>query len=209
MVIEDRLPSIDHFDSGKMKRIFFVILFVVSIIFPSRSLATKFDIWETGMSINEAVTLARQHDIPIARDGIVHGYKKFSPKLIDENFYKASALYYRTIISGRHSTVYLRLTGDSKFVREIEVRLFGIKDRELFTKEMVGILSRKYGGCKELRETVFRVYEWRPDKSSKILMRAWSAEASITYTDLKIKDYLEKQRIEKEKKSIKKDAEKF
>ena len=161
------------------------------------------------MSMNEVVSLARQHDIPIAGDGIVHGYKKFNPRLIDEKFYKASALYYTTNISSRNSTVYLRLTGDSKFVREIEVRLFGITDRELFRKEMVDILSKKYGPYKERWETVFRVYEWRPDKSSRILMRMWSAEASITYTDLKIKDYLEKQRIEKEKKSIKKDAEKF
>ena len=188
-----------------------VLIFSFSslVLFPSDSLAIRFDIWETGMSINEVVNLARQHDIPIASDAIVHGSKKFEPGLLNKEFYKASALYYKTNISGRDSTIYLRLTGDSKFVREIEVRLFGISDRELFTKEMVGILSKKYGRYKELRETVFRVYEWRPDKSSRILMRAWSAEASITYTDLKIKEYLEKQRIEKEKKSIKKDAEKF
>ena len=157
------------------------------------------------MSINEVVSLARQHDIPIASDAILHGNKKFEPRLINKEFYKASALYYKTNVSGRDSTVYLRLTGDSTFVREIEVRLFGIKDRELFVKEMVGILSKKYGRYKELRETVFRVYEWRPDKSSRILMRAWSAEASITYTDLKIKEYLEKQRVEKEKESLKKE----
>jgi len=192
-----------------MRRTFFVIPFVISIIFPATSLAIKFDIWETGMSINEVVILARQHDIPIASDGMLHGSKKFDPALLDKEFYKASALYYKSSISGRDSTVYLRLTGDSKFVREIEVRLFGIKDRELFVKEMVGILSKKYGRYKELRETVFRVYEWRPDKSSRILMRAWSAEASITYIDLKIREHLEKQRIEKEKKLIKKDEEKF
>jgi hypothetical protein len=192
-----------------MKRTFFVIPFLISIIFPATSSAIRFDIWETGMSINEVVSLARQHDIPIASDAIVHGSKKFDPGLINKEFYKASALYYKTNISGRDSTVYLRLTGDSKFVREIEVRLFGIKDRELFVKEMVGILSKKYGRYKELRETVFRAYEWRPDKSSRILMRAWSAEASITYSDLRIREYLEKQRIEKEKKLIKKDEEKF
>jgi hypothetical protein len=65
------------------------------------------------MSINEVVSLAFKHDIPIARDGIIHGSKKFNPKLINDNFYKASTLYYRTNISGRNSTVYLRLTGDS------------------------------------------------------------------------------------------------
>jgi hypothetical protein len=192
-----------------MKGCFLILSFSFVVLFPSDSLAIRFDIWETGMSINEVVSLARQHDIPIASDAIVHGSKKFEPGLLNKEFYKASALYYKTTISGRDSTVYLRLTGDSKFVREIEVRIFGIKDRELFVKEMVGILTKKYGRSKELREALFRVYEWRPDKSSRIQMRAWSAEASITYTDLKINDYLEKERIEKEKRSIKKDEEKF
>jgi hypothetical protein len=192
-----------------MKRCFLILSFSFLALFPSDSQAVRFDIWETGMSIGEVVSLARQHDIPIASDGIVHGSKKFEPGLLNKEFYKASALYHRTIISGRNSTVYLRLTSDSKFVREIEVRLFGITDRELFTKEMADLLSKKYGPYEERWETVFRVYEWRPDKSSRIQMRAWGAEASITYTDLKIKEYLEKERIEKEKKSIKKDAEKF
>jgi hypothetical protein len=189
---------------------FFVILSIsILVLSPSDSRAIRFDIWETGMSIHEVVSLAFKHDIPISRDGIIHGSKKFNPKLINENFYKASTLYYRTNISGRNSTVYLRLTGDSQFVREIEVRLFGISDRELFTKEMLGILSKKYGPFKERWETVFKVYEWTPEKSSRILMRAWATEASITYTDLKIKEYSEEQRIEKEKESIQKDAEKF
>jgi hypothetical protein len=192
-----------------MKGWVLIFSFSFLILFASDSLAIKFDIWETGMSINEVVSLARQRDIPIASDGIVHGRKKFDPALLNKEFYKGSSLYYKTNILGRDSTVYLRLTGDSEFVREIEVRLFGISDRELFTKEMLGILSKKYGRYKELRETVFRIYEWRPDKSSRILMRAWGAEASITYTDLKIKEYLERERIEKEKKSITKDAEKF
>jgi hypothetical protein len=74
---------------------------------------------------------------------------------------------------------------------------------------MLSILGRKYGPYKERWETVFRVYEWSPENSSRILMQVWGTEASIIYRDLKIKEYLEKQRIEKEKKTIRKDADKF
>ncbi len=188
-----------------------VLIFLLAglITFPGVSLGITFDIWETGMSINEVVGLARQHDIPIARDGVIHAYKKFDGKLIDDNFYKASTLYYRTNLSGRDSIVYLRLTDDSKFVREIEVRLFGINNRELFTEEMIKILSQKYGSYKEVTETVFRFYQWRPDKHSQVRMRVFGPEASIIYTDLRIKEHFENQRREKERKSIKKDAEKF
>jgi hypothetical protein len=179
------------------------------ITFPGVSFGITFDIWETGMSINEVVGLARKHDIPIMRDGIIAIREKFDPKLIDEKFYKASMIYYRTIISGQNSIVYLKLTNDPKFVYEIEVKWFGIKDKELFTEEMLGILSQKYGPYNERKELIFQPYEWRPDQYSQVLMRVWGAESFITYTDLRIKGYLENQRREKEKKSIKKDAVKF
>jgi hypothetical protein len=192
-----------------MKNWGLVFLLGALLMFPAVSFGITFDIWETGMSINEVVGLARKHDIPIARENIYHGSKKFDPKLIDDNFYKATVLYYRTTISGRNSIVYLRLTDDPKFIAEIDVKLLGITDRELFTKEMLEILSRKYGSYKEVTETVFRFYQWRPDKYSQVRMRVFGPEASIIYTDLRIKDLLENQRIEKERKSIKKDAGKF
>ena len=192
-----------------MKSSVLVFLLAALLIFPGVSFGLTFDIWETGMGINEVVSLARQHDIPIARDGLIHGYKKFDPKLIDDHFYKASTLYYRTNLSGRDSIVYLRLTDDPKFVREIEVRLFGITNKELFTEEMLGILSQKYGPHKEVKEIVFKGYEWRPDKYSQILMRFFGYEASIRYTDLRIKEHFEDQGREKERKLIKKDSDKF
>jgi hypothetical protein len=197
------------FLSGCMKNLVLIFSAVALGIIPSVSFAITFDIWETGMSINEVVGLAKEHDIPIMREGIIAIRNKFDPKLIDDNFYKASTLYYRTDISGRNSIVYLRLTDDPKFISEIEVRLFGITNRDLFTKEMLGILNPKYGSYKEIIETVFRVYEWRPEKYSQVRMRVFGSEASIIYTDLRIKEHFEDQRREKEKKSIKKDSDKF
>jgi hypothetical protein len=132
-----------------MNKFLGIFSFVVLIAPPTLSFGITFDIWETGMSVNEVVALARQHDIPIARENIYHVSKRFDPKLIDDNFYKASVLYYRTTISGRNSIVYLRLTDDPKFIAEIDVKLFGITDGELFTKEMLGILNQKYGRYKE------------------------------------------------------------
>lgn len=192
-----------------MKSWVLVLLLGTLLMFPADSFGITFDIWKTGMSINEVVGLARKHDIPIARDGIIHGSKNFDPRLIDDSFYKAPVLYYSATISGRNSIVYLRLTDDPKFIAEIDVKLFGITDRELFTEEMLGILKQRYGRYKERKELVFQVYEWRPDQFSQILMKVFGPEASIIYTDLRIKELLENQRREKERKSIKKDAGKF
>jgi hypothetical protein len=176
---------------------------------PGVSSAMQFDIWETGMSIQEVVGLARKHDLPIAREGLIPGSKRFDPKLINEEFYKASAVHYRTTISGRSSIVYLRMTEDSKFVREIEVKLFGIANRESFTEEILGILDRKYGRHEEGKESLFTFYQWKPDQHSQVRMRIWATEASIIYRDLRIKGYHEEQKSEKEKGTIRKDAPKF
>jgi hypothetical protein len=204
-----RVSGLHYSQVTRMKNFLGIFFFVLLIVSPTFSFGITFDIWETGMSINEVVGLARQHDIPIARESVYHASKGFDPKLIDDKFYKASVLYYRTTISGRSSIVYLRLTDDPKFIAEIDVRLLGITDRELFIKEMLGILMQKYGRYKERKEPVFQVYEWRPDQFSQIWMKVFGPEASIIYTDLRIKELLENQRREKERKSIKKDAGKF
>jgi hypothetical protein len=192
-----------------MRKFAFISLLITLTTFPTTSSAIKFDIWETGMSINEVVNLAFKHDIPIAREGIIHGRKKFDPKLIEDNFYKASSLYYNTNISGHQTVVYLRLTNDSKFVREIEVRLFGIKNREDFRQEMIKILSQKYGQHQEVQGFGFKAHQWKPDPTSQVLMRDSAAEIVILYTDLKIKEAQEEERRQKDIGKIRKDEKKF
>jgi hypothetical protein len=192
-----------------MKSFISLCCLVSLLLLPFVAFGVSFDFWETGMSINEVIRVAQEHDLPIARENVIHARTRFDPKLIDDKFYKASAVYYRSNLSGRSATVYLRFTDDPKFIREIEVRLHGINDRELFTKEMLGILSKKYGSYRELKELFYKSYEWMPDANSQILMRVDSVGASIVYTDLKIKKDFEDRRREKEIKSIKKDEEKY
>jgi hypothetical protein len=187
-----------------------VLLFLMALISaPSISFAVSFDCWETGMSINEVVRVAQEHDMPIARDSVIHARKKFDPKLIDDKFYKASAVYYRTTLSGRNAAVYLLFTDEPKFVREIVVRVHRITDRQIFTEEMIGILRAKYGSYREKQGLFDRAYEWLPDSSSRIVLRVGSGEASITYSDLKINKDFEDRRRQKEKGSIRKDAGKY
>ena len=54
-----------------MKGWVLILSFSLLALLPSDSSAIKFDIWETGMNIDEVVGLAREHDIPIMRDGII------------------------------------------------------------------------------------------------------------------------------------------
>ncbi len=56
----------------RMKNFLGIFCLAVLIVSPTLSFGITFDIWETGMSISEVVGVARNHDIPIARDGIIH-----------------------------------------------------------------------------------------------------------------------------------------
>jgi len=62
-----------------------VLLLMMFILIPSAGWAVTFDIWETGISINEIVSLASNHDIPIMRSGIVAIREHFDPKLVEWN----------------------------------------------------------------------------------------------------------------------------
>lgn len=203
------MSGLHYLHGMKMKGFLGIFYLILLVALPTFSFAVSFDCWRTGMSINEVVRVAQEHDIPLAREGLIHTRKGFDSKLIDDKFYKASTVYYRTKLSGRAVTIYLRFTDDPKFVREIEVRFHSIKDKEIFTKEMLSILSKKYGSYKNLGGLFDKSYKWRPDQYSQILMRVGGAGASIFYTDLRIKKDFEEQRRKEEIESINKDAGKY
>ena len=172
----------------RMKHLLSLMVLVSLALSPGNALAVKFDMWETGMDIDEIVSVARKYNIPIARSGFVHGYSKFDQRLLDEPFFKASVLEYRTKIGQYGSKIYLRLGNQPKRLYEIEVGIYEIKNRDEFMKEMVGILTQKYGSYRERKDGVLQYFEWKPGENSRITFRMSSTEASVFYTDLKIKE---------------------
>ena len=171
----------------RVKPLLSLMVLLSLALFPGDGLAVKFDMWETGMDINEVASVARTYNLPIARKGHVHSYTKFEPKLVDEQFFKASVLEYRTKIGQFSSKIYLRMSDQPKRLYEIEVGIYGIKNRDEFVKEMVGILTQKYGSYREREEGALRYFEWKPEERARITFRMSAAEASVFYTDLKIK----------------------
>ena len=170
-----------------MKHLLSVMVLVSLALSPGNGLAVKFDMWETGMDMNEVVSVAKKYNLPIARKGHVHSYSKFDQKLVDEQFFKASVLEYRTRVGQFSSKIYLRMSDQAKRLYEIEVGMYGIKNRDEFMKEMVGILTQKYGSYREREEGALQYFEWKPEERARITFRMRSTEASVFYTDLKIK----------------------
>jgi hypothetical protein len=191
-----------------MKKIFIVIAGLI-LCLTGTSSAVRFDMWETGIDINEVVAVARKHNIPIARSSVIHTYSGFEQKLIDDKFFKAPVLEYQTRIGELGSKIYLRLSDQPRQVYEIEVGIYGIKDREQFLEEMLGILKQKYGPYRERKEIVYYYFEWNPDKTSQITLRMSSGQASVFYTDPRMKQVVEAKKKGKEIDAMRKDGKKF
>lgn len=191
------------------KGLFLLMVLVSLVLSPGNAAAVRFDMWETGMDINEIVSIARNHNIPISRTGIVHGYSKFDQKLLDDQFFKATVLEYRTRVGEYGSRVFLKLSDQPKQLYEIEVGIYGIRHRDEFLKEMLGVLRQKYGPYKERKEIVFTYFEWKPDERSQITLRMSSGEAWVFYTDPKMKEVVDTRRKEKEIDAIRKGGKKF
>lgn len=101
------------------------------------------------------------------------------------------------------------MSDQPKQLYEIEVGVYGIKHRDEFLKEMVGILRQKYGAYKERKEIVFTYFEWKPDKDSQIILRMSSGEASVFYTDPRMKEVVETRRKQEEIDAMRKGGKKF
>lgn len=71
---------------------------------------------------------------------------------------------------------------------------------------MIGILKQKYGSYRERRDWVFHYFDWKPDTSSQITLRIRHMEASVFYTDLRMKETMETRRKEKEIGAIRKEG---
>ena len=87
--------------------------------------------------------------------------------------------------------------------------IYGIKDREQFLEEMLGILKQKYGSYRERKEFVCHYFEWNLDNTSRITLRMSSGQASVFYTDPRMKQVVEAKKKEKEVDAIRKDGKKF
>ncbi|NPA94759.1 MAG: hypothetical protein GXO58_04955 [Thermodesulfobacteria bacterium] len=145
----------------------------------------KFDIWQSGMDVEEIILTARQHDIPLLNYGIISISKRFNP-VIYKYAKKTTHFYYRTKILGRHATVDLFLTPRSKVLHTLSVSFNGLLAGQ--TKEMTdrlsGILSSKYGPVRKIdRQLFWQIRTWQPNSRISVELKWVTGSLTVTYKD--------------------------
>ena len=172
------------------------------------ALAVGFDVWNTGMTLSEAVETARVNNVPLTKTGVISKDSGFNQRYINEYFWKAASVGYITKLLGVDSTVTMKISPEPpRIIYEIEIMMAGAINKKKLYPELINMLSEKYGPPNEMKRSLKKVYQWTPNESDQIMLKLFSAPI-LTYTDLSYKKTQGGYRYQNEK-EIKKDADKF
>lgn len=191
--------------------------FASAIIFFLLSPATvngfQFDSWTSGISVREAMAIARDKDIPILKEGIVSINKHFNPDVMK---YVATAheFYYNADLLGEHAKVNLTFTPESKFLSRVKIQWSPpFKDRS-FRIKLFQLLTDKYGtDAKKDKQLFFKTFSWKIDNTNRVSTRTGRSAILVEYVDLiahgQEQKELKKRQQEIWRQSKDKDASKF
>jgi len=158
-----------------------LIFFLLS---PATVSAFQFDSWRSGISVREAMAIARDKDIPIVKDGIISVNKHFDPNVM-KYADTAYEFYYNTDLLGEHAKVYLIFTPESKFLSTIKIQWNApFKDRSFQTK-LFQLLTGKYGNyARKERQIFYETSTWTIDKTNRVSMRTGGNAIVAEYVDM-------------------------
>lgn len=170
-----------------------LFLLTITVLLTSvwSSWAISFDIWETGLSRQEVVSLARQYNIPLAKNRVQANAKAFDARLVageTDNFY-----YYTNLLE-HPAIVNMRLSPQrdnyGQFLYEIDIQ-FSKRDLRPF---LVKLLEDKYGPGSKKFDMIRKILVWRPEQDSDVTLITTPALLQLVYTDTKIKAFADKLR---------------
>ncbi|MCP3928014.1 MAG: hypothetical protein GY705_02800 [Bacteroidetes bacterium] len=147
-----------------------------------------FDVWKSGMDIEEILSTSRRYDVPLHKSGIISINKKFNPNTSSKYAKTATHYYYKTKLLGKHAKVDLFLTHSSKKLHTLTIDWHGMANKNNssgFEKEITYMLSTKYGTPKKQAPQIFgRAKKWIPSAKITIDLKMTSGNYVLTYRDI-------------------------
>jgi hypothetical protein len=170
-----------------------------------------FDGWQSGMNIGEILAVAKRHDIPLHKDGIISINKKFNPVTSSKYAKTATQYYYNTKLLGKYAKVDLFLTPYSKRLHTLSINWHGMankNNRAGFEEELIETLSEKYGSPgKRYDQPLVKTKTWSPSPWIEIELQMTSGNFTAIYKDkemLKLKKAEDQRRNEDRKEKYQK-----
>ena len=158
----------------------------------------KFDIWQSGILVRQAIGIAEVNDIPLHRGGLISVNKTFNPKMCKPYADKATEFYYKDQILGKWATLNFRFTQSSKQLYSLTVAFSGpkISKKSDFRKQVESMLREKYGNpVRVTNHILYKEFDWKINNNAIVTMRPGGNSVHITYRDLKLAGLFEKEKL--------------
>jgi hypothetical protein len=145
-----------------------------------------FDIWESGITVAEAIDLAQDYDIPLHKAGIISVNKHFNPKMCLPYANTATEFEYNAQLLGRQAKIALKFTLTSKKLYSIRMIWSGpgISKKSEFRDQIEAMLTMKYGKPVLIKDHfIFKTYDFKINKFSLVTMRPGGNYVMLEYLD--------------------------
>ena len=157
----------------------------------------RYDIWLSGISVQQAIDIAEANDLPFHRVGLISANKRFNPKMCRPYADTATKFYYKEQILGKWASLNLNFTPVSKKLFSVEIKFDNTgpsKDSE-FRQQIEAMLREKYGKPIGINNHmgVYKTYDWKINDKAIVMMRPGSNYVLLTYIDNGIAKLVEKE----------------
>ena len=168
----------------------FLRTIILIAIFITSSFAFKFDIWSSGLELQEAIEIAHENNIPLIKSSqnVVMG-NRFNWKNL-KNYKNYREFKYNSSLFGKKAWVYLYFTQDTSRLYKVRIHWTAYShDKDDFEGTIFALLDKKYGNKEivmpsNIGEYVFKkMRRWLPDKNTEIMTECSTVGIVLMYRD--------------------------
>lgn len=159
----------------------------------------RFDIWQSGITIREAIKIAKTNNKPFHRSGLLSVNKVFNPKMCRPYANTATEFYYKDQIFGRLAKLNFNFTPTGKRLYSLDVAFSGpgISKNTEFRKQIEALLKEKYGApATNSNHIVYKNYDWKINDNATVTMRLGGNNVHVIYTDDRLSKMAENEKLE-------------
>ena len=159
----------------------------------------RYDIWQSGISVLEAIDIAEANDLPLHRAGLISVNKKFNPKMCRPYADSATRFEYKEQLFGKMASIRFDFTPVSKKLYSLEIKWFGtsVSKNSEFRQQVEAMLRDKYGKPLKIKDKyVYKEYDWRINENSVVTMKPMGNAVIVTYRDIMLANLAQNEKLE-------------
>lgn len=158
----------------------------------------RFDIWQSGITVHQAIDIAEANDLPFHKAGLISSNKRFNSKVCRPYADTTTRFGYQEMIFNKMATLNFDFTPASKKLYSLEIKFLGtgISKQSEFRQQIESILREKYGKPFKITDhIIYKDFDWKINRNAIVRMQPMGNAVIVTYRDIRLTDLAEKEKL--------------